>query len=65
MSQAAVAAHSGTVQSRVGKLETGARRLLHSEALDFAQLYGVPLSFFDPIRPSEELLTSSGSDDVS
>lgn len=63
MSQAAVAAHFGTVQSRVGKLEIGARRLLYSEALDFARLYGVPPSYFDPYSPLDRHERISGGHD--
>lgn len=35
-------------QSRIGKLETGARRLLFSEAVAFARLYGVTLDDLVP-----------------
>ncbi len=43
MSQRRAAEALGVAQSRIAKLETGARRLLFSEAVAFARLYGVSL----------------------
>lgn len=48
MTQVEVAGRMGFAQSRVAKLETGARRLLFSEAIAFADLYGIRLSALDP-----------------
>lgn len=48
LSQAMAATRLGTAQSRIAKLETGARRLLFSEAVDLARLYGVPIEDFVP-----------------
>jgi transcriptional regulator with XRE-family HTH domain len=35
-------------RSWIGKLETARRSLLFSEAIELAELYGVPLSALDP-----------------
>ena len=48
LSQAEVARRLGFAQSRLGKIETGARRLLFSEAQALADLYGVALADFVP-----------------
>lgn len=48
LSQAAAAIALGFAQSRIAKLETGSRRLLFSEAVDLARLYGVALDAFEP-----------------
>lgn len=48
LTQVEVAARMGFAQSRVAKLETGARRLLFSEAVAFADLYGIRLSDLVP-----------------
>lgn len=48
LSQAAAAAMLGFAQSRIAKLEIGTRRLLFSEAVDLARLYGVELDAFVP-----------------
>lgn len=48
LSQAAVARELGVAQSRIAKLEIGTRRLLFSDAISLARLYGVELSAFVP-----------------
>lgn len=48
LSQAEAARRLGFAQSRIGKLEIGTRRLLFSEAIDLAELYGVGISDFVP-----------------
>lgn len=48
LSQAEAARRMGFAQSRVGKLEIGTRRLLFSEAIGFADLYGVALADLVP-----------------
>lgn len=48
LSQESAAKQMGFAQSRVGKLEVGTRRLLFSEAIGFAELYGVPLGELAP-----------------
>ena len=48
LTQVQVAEQMGFAQSRVAKLETGARRLLFSEAVAFADLYGIRLSDLVP-----------------
>lgn len=46
LTQAAAASRLGFAQSRVAKLEIGTRRLLFSEAIDLADLYGVEIDDF-------------------
>ena len=48
LSQTEVARRMGFAQSRVAKLEIGTRRLLFSEAIGFADLYGISLSDLVP-----------------
>ena len=48
LSQAEAAKKLGFAQSRIAKLETGSRRLLFSEAIDLADLYGVAVASFVP-----------------
>jgi transcriptional regulator with XRE-family HTH domain len=48
LSQTEVGRRMGFAQSRVAKLETGTRRLLFSEAIGFADLYGISLSDLVP-----------------
>lgn len=48
LSQTEVARRMGFAQSRVAKLEIGTRRLLFSEAIGFADLYGIALSDLAP-----------------
>ena len=48
LSQTEVARRMGFAQSRVAKLEIGTRRLLFSEAIAFADLYGISLSDLIP-----------------
>lgn len=53
--QSGAARALGIAQSRVARLELGKRRLLFTEAVRLAQLYGVEVSAFDPRgRPTEE-----------
>lgn len=46
LTQAEVGRQLGIAQSRIAKLEIGTRRLLFSEALEFATLYKVKLAAF-------------------
>jgi transcriptional regulator with XRE-family HTH domain len=48
LSQTEVARRMGFAQSRVAKLEIGTRRLLFSEAIGFADLYGISLGELIP-----------------
>jgi DNA-binding XRE family transcriptional regulator len=48
LTQAEAAKRLGFAQSRVAKLETGTRRLLFSEAISFADLYGAALAELAP-----------------
>jgi transcriptional regulator with XRE-family HTH domain len=48
MTQAEVAQLLGKPQSYVSKCETGERRIDATELLDFAKVYGRPLSHFLP-----------------
>ena len=52
LSQVEVARRLGFAQSRIAKLEIGTRRLLFSEAIALAEMYGVSLSAFVPDRLS-------------
>jgi transcriptional regulator with XRE-family HTH domain len=54
LSQAAVAKRLGIAQSRIARLELGKRRLLYSEAVRLARVYGVDISAFDPRGRSPE-----------
>lgn len=38
----------GVTQSRITRLEAGSARLLYLEAVELAELYGVPVLSFDP-----------------
>jgi transcriptional regulator with XRE-family HTH domain len=46
LSQAEVARRLGLAQSRIAKIEIGSRRLLFTEAIEFATLYRVDLAAF-------------------
>lgn len=48
LSQNDAARRLGVPQSRIARLETGARRLLLTEAVEFAALYDVGVRSFDP-----------------
>jgi transcriptional regulator with XRE-family HTH domain len=48
LSQVEAGRRLGFAQSRIAKLEIGTRRLLFSEAIDMAELYGVTLMAFIP-----------------
>jgi transcriptional regulator with XRE-family HTH domain len=52
LTQAEVARRLGVAQSRIAKLEVGSRRLLFSEAVSLADLYGVPITSFVPRDPT-------------
>jgi transcriptional regulator with XRE-family HTH domain len=48
LSQTEAAKRLGFAQSRIAKLEIGTRRLLFSEAIDLAEIYGVAVADFVP-----------------
>lgn len=50
--QSDVADRLGVTQSRITRLEAGSARLLYLEAVELADLYGVPVLSFDPRQPS-------------
>lgn len=52
MSQSEAARQLGFAQSRIAKLEIGTRRLLFTEAVDLAKVYGVEITEFVPASRS-------------
>lgn len=59
--QSAAAKALGIAQSRIARLELGRRRLLFTEAVHLARLYGVKVSAFDPRGRAAAEITPIGT----